>query len=172
MFSVTCSSTSSMKTVSLPLLLRPQPANRWRRRLRGSPQRAPCPLSRSRLRRSQTGRLKYGRRDQALFPRLTILLWSGRGVSRRSCAPSWRACRLTCENLETTSLLTRGVAQSLRVGSSQAHQDGSVVSLNLSSVSSTHPSLLPGPQTLLLTLPLPPSLALTVAIPPHIPSVC
>ena len=96
MFCVTCSSTSSMKTVSLPLLLRPQPANRWRRRLRGSPQRAPCPLSRSRLRRSQTGRLQYGRRDPALFPRLTILLGSGSCVGTRMCAPSWGDWRAVC----------------------------------------------------------------------------
>jgi len=62
------------------------------------------------------------------------------------------------------SLLARGLPQSSRVGSSQAHQGGLVVSLNLSSVFSTHPSLLlPGPQTLLLTLPLPPlSLSLSL----------
>jgi hypothetical protein len=73
-----------------------------------------------------------------------------------------KRCSLTCENLETIVYLHE--AQSWRVGSSQAHQGGSGVSLNSSSLSSTHPSLLPGPQTLPLTLPLPPSLALTVAM--------
>jgi hypothetical protein len=58
------------------------------------------------------------------------------------------------------SLLARGVAQSSRVGSSQAHQGGLVVSLKLSSVSSTHPSLpyLPCPP---LILPFSPDLKLS-----------
>jgi hypothetical protein len=45
------------------------------------------------------------------------------------------------------SLPARGVAQSSRVGSSQAHQGGLVLSLNLSSVSSNLNSSFPSPRT-------------------------
>ena len=82
---VTCSSPSSMKTAPLPLLLRLEPAD-LRRRRRGLPKSPPCPSSRSRRRRSQTKILHCGSCAPSLFARLTILLWSGRGVRNCTCA--------------------------------------------------------------------------------------
>ncbi len=86
-----------------------------------------------------------------------------------------KRCCLTCHNLETLVYLHEvwpKTREWVRLGSSQEVEGGLVVSLNLSSVSFIHPSLLPLP--LLITLPLSPSLdqgqTLTVSIPPHTPS--
>jgi hypothetical protein len=179
---------------------------RRRRRLGSSRRRAPWSTSRSRRRRSQTRRLDCGSCAQSLYPRLTILLWSGRGVRQSSCAPSWSTWLAVCwlflqlqpclivSSPQRATRRLRSAASSRaitwkpwftypRCGSKLASgrlastsrriSCSGVVSLNLSSVSSIHPSLLLGPLPLSLrshTLPLPPSLALTASIPPHTPS--
>ena len=52
--------------------------------------------SRLRRRRLQTRRLDCGSCAPSLYPRLTILLWSGSCVGTRMCAPSWGDWHAVC----------------------------------------------------------------------------